>query len=135
MRAFVPYRFVIVALAAALLLLTSSVSYATHLRPTGATPDLDALVISYKDCSPPGTHTHGMTGLPSCAPPTPTSQWLEVGDPVVNGNPANFIGSNRLDVCPVPGCAAPDVRFETKLQDVRCASAALPASVCPTGLH
>ena len=45
---------------------------------------------------------------------------ITVGTPTANGAPAQGTGSIRIDVCPVPGCAAPNVRLEGHARDVRC---------------
>jgi hypothetical protein len=48
------------------------------------------------------------------------SSYLTVGTPDANGTPANSVASARYDVCPVPACAAPDVRVAVSVTDVRC---------------
>jgi hypothetical protein len=91
-----------------------------YVRPKGATPIVTALVIAYDDClSPNATHGGSLT-VGQCNPPVQFSNNLTVGTPDVNGAAANFTGSIRLDVCPVPGCVAPNVRIQTTMSDVRC---------------
>jgi hypothetical protein len=112
---------------------------ATHVRPQGATPKRDSLVISYKACAGPTlTHSAPMSYM-SC-PPAATSPWLTAGTPDSNSLPANFIGSTRLDVCPSPGGCAPgppgaDIHVQIAISDVRCTAAmngSNPAK-CPSG--
>lgn len=129
-------RTVLVTCCAALIgLLTAGTALAGHPRPKGATPKRDSLVIAYAQCTAPNSAHGPSLGTPSCAPPTPTSAWLTVGDPVINGNPANFIGSSRLDVCPSSGCVAPDIRITISMVDVRCTPALATATppVCAGG--
>jgi hypothetical protein len=98
----------------------STTANSVHVRPLGATPILVSMAVAY---NPAGctNRTHG-GGLPfpSCNPPVMTSPNLTIGTPPANGAPAQGTGSIRVDVCPVPGCAAPNVRLEGHSKDVRC---------------
>jgi hypothetical protein len=98
----------------------SSTATSNHVRPQGATPILASMAIAY---NPAGctNRTHG-GGLPfpSCNPPVMSSPNITVGTPPANGAPAQGTGSIRIDVCPVTGCAAPNVRLEGHATDVRC---------------
>jgi hypothetical protein len=119
-------------------LLAASAANAGHWRPKGATPQFDSFVIAYHPCFAGGgpPFRGGAVPAPACAPPAKVSPWLEVGEPTVNGLAAAFIGSSRLDVCPVAGCPpAPDIKVAISLTDIRCTAAlagATPA-VCPAG--
>jgi hypothetical protein len=48
---------------------------------------------------------------------------VTVGSPDANGAAANSIASARYDVCPVPGCAAPNINVLASVSDVRCGGA------------
>jgi hypothetical protein len=89
-------------------------------RPKGATPALVSLVPAFLKCGSPTNRQHG-GGLPfdACNPPEVESSYLTVGTPDANGQIAGSNGSLRLDVCPVPGCAAGDVKFHSSISDVR----------------
>ena len=52
-----------------------------------------------------------------------------MGTPTANGARSNGSGFVRLDVCPVPGCAAPDVRIQAGMNDVRCKAGVAPCPV------
>src|SRR5262245_4626941 len=116
----------------------SSVGPATHVRPKGATPKVDALVIAYRPCAPPFATVHGgpagspLTGQPSC-PPVPTSPFLTAGTPDNNGVPAQFVGSVRQDVQIAP--APSDILVRADMTDVRCGPpiAPNPALCQPNG--
>jgi hypothetical protein len=92
-----------------------------YVRPKGATPIMVSLVPAFKEC----TATNGSHPAPwafsSCTPSEHMSDYLTVGTPDVpgNGQPAKFSGTVRFDVCPVPGCAAPNVKLYANLTDVR----------------
>jgi hypothetical protein len=114
-------------------------AFGTHVRPKGATPINDSLVIAYKPCQLPGNRTHG-GGLPfpSCNPPEQVSNNLTVGSPPANGLPAKFIGQAGYFVCPVmPNCAGVhgDIEILLDATDVRCraALAAATPGVCTAG--
>jgi len=99
----------------------SSTATSTHVRPQGATPILVSMAVAYNPCVGAGNRLHG-GGLPfpSCNPAVMTSPNITIGTPTANGAPAQGTGSIRIDVCPVPGCAAPNVRLEGHAKDVRC---------------
>ena len=106
---------------AALLSLAASAS-ATHIRPKGATPKVDPLVIAYKDCgpgsSPPANANHTPSATqgqwPSCTPPTPLTPYTTVGTPDNNALPSDFVGSVRLDVL------TGDVQVTVKIDGIHC---------------
>jgi hypothetical protein len=93
----------------------------TYVRPKGATPALVSLVPGFQQCVGPGNRQHAgpLTPNNSCNPATESSGTLWFGTPDANGQVANGTGSVRLDVCPVPGCLAPDVKITGSLADVR----------------
>jgi hypothetical protein len=96
----------------------------THVRPKGATPLRDSLVIAQKGCTAPNS-THGAPlAFPSCGPPVQASQFVTSGTPDANGAAANLTGFARLIV------GATDVFIDTSTSDVRCLPATA-ASVCP----
>jgi hypothetical protein len=98
---------------------------ASHVRPKGATPLRDSLVIAQRSCAAPGTTTHGVPlAFPSCSPPGQTSNFLTVGTPDANGAGANMVGYAKLTQL------AADVAIEAQSTDVRCLPATA-ASVCP----
>jgi uncharacterized repeat protein (TIGR01451 family) len=95
---------------------------ALYPRPRGATPLRAALVIAYDPCTNPNEEHQGPLAAPSCSPPSQQSNTLTVGTLDANGNPANSIGSVRLDV--VPGNASTpadeaDVKEAISITDVR----------------
>jgi hypothetical protein len=117
------------------LFLWSSSALSSHVRPKGATPKLDSLVIDYKHCFSPTRSHGGPFSLSSCSPPVPESGNLTVGTPDANTFAANFVGSTRLDYCPsalFPGCTAPaDTALKINLDDIRCTAAVAPAKCAP----
>jgi hypothetical protein len=131
---------VIVMLAALSFSVWASWASATHVRPKGATPKRDSLVISYKSCATPNSVHSGPLAYQSCVPQAPKSPWLTAGTPDANGLPTNFVGYTRLDVCPPPGGCSPgppgaDIEMTVAISDVRCTAAQngnTPA-LCPSG--
>jgi hypothetical protein len=115
-------------LLAVFLLLTAS-AYATHVRPKGATPKVDPLVIAYKDCtpssSPPANANHTPSATqgqwPSCSPPTPLTPYTTVGSPDNNSLASDFVGTVRLDV------GVGDVGVGARIDGIHC-TASLKAS-------
>jgi hypothetical protein len=106
-----------------LLALTQGAS-ATHVRPKGATPLRDSLVVAQKACTASNT-THGAPLLlPSCNPPLQTSASVTAGTPDANGAGANLVGFVKLTQAPA------DVLILSSTTDVRCLPATA-ASVCP----
>jgi hypothetical protein len=61
------------------------------------------------------------------------SPYLTVGTPDANSAAANMSGYVRTDVCPVPGCAAPNVQIAAQVTDVRC-KAAISACGAPNAV-
>jgi WD40 repeat protein len=93
-------------------------------RPKGATPLSTSLALAYDQC-PQGTgnRQHGPPlAVGSCAPPTPSSQYLTVGTLDSNGQQAKAVGLVRFDAKP-GNLATPvdeaDVKLEVSLKDVR----------------
>ena len=112
---------------------------ATHVRPKGATPVSDSLVVAYQPCNGSGNRLHGgALPFPSCNPPVQSSPWLTVGSPPNNGLPAQFIGQASYYACPVmPTCAGQsgNIQIIFDATGVRCRpalSAANPA-LCEPG--
>ena len=122
----------------ALAVLVSGTAIANHVRPRGATPKLDELVIDYQQCQPPGATVHGgpatspLAGQPSC-PPVKESPFLTVGTPDANGVGAQFIGSVKQKVATTP--APSDISVDVDMTDVRCDApiAPNPALCVPNG--
>jgi hypothetical protein len=111
---------------------------ASHLRPRGATPVREALVVAYKSCpndvvtAPNSTHGGPFPAggsNDSCTPAAPASDSLEVGTPDANGAGANFIGSVRLRVQLNDSPDPNDVLINASISDVRCRTST-DASVC-----
>jgi TolB protein len=94
-----------------------------YARPKGATPLQVALVPSYRACDAPDRQ-HGpplMAG--SCSSPQQKSDFLTMGTPDSNGQPAKFRGLVQFDVLPGnPATYADeaDVKVTASLEDVRC---------------
>ena len=75
--------------------LDESTGYA---RPKAATPLNIRLVPAYEQCTSAGG-THGAPlAVPSCSPPSLSSDYLTVGTPDANGKPGNFVGAVNLKV-------------------------------------
>jgi hypothetical protein len=91
-----------------------------YVRPKGATPILASLVPAYAECSSANRVHGGGLAHDSCNPVSLSSSTLTTGTPDANGAATNMAGSVRFDVCPVPGCAAPNIRIEVSASDVRC---------------
>src|SRR3954470_162504 len=113
---------------------------ATHVRPKGATPKRDSLVISYRSCSSPNAMHSAPQSYASCTPQTATSPWLTAGTFDSNGLNSNFIGFTRLDVCPSPGGCSPgppgaDIKMTVAVSDVRCTAMqnGTTPGLCPSG--
>jgi hypothetical protein len=122
---------VTVALGAMALALVSPAG-ATHLRPKGASPLRDSLVVAQKPCVGAPTVAHNSPPVPaptSCTaastPPNPVqaSTYLTAGEPTVNGAPAQFIGFVLLKVIGSPNN---DVQIQSNLTDIRCQTGASP---------
>lgn len=131
-------------LCALMVLLIPSAALASHARPKSASPVTVTLVPAFDAClgaSPPGM-THGAPlVLPSCSPPTQTSQYLTMQAPDRSAPHAGVAdGAGALTfrvVCHAPGtttevgvspCTAPlgeqiDVRMSLTLSGVRCTGA------------
>jgi hypothetical protein len=113
---------------------------ASHVRPRGATPVREALVVAYKPCPNDvvtlANSTHGgpfpsAGSNTSCTPAVPASDSLEVGTPDTpsNGAGVNFIGSVRLRVQLNANPTPNDVLINASISDVRCRPST-DASVC-----
>jgi hypothetical protein len=95
---------------------------AGYVRPKGATPVLVSLVPAFAPCASTNRAHAAPLAYGSCSPPAQASPSTTVGTGDSNGAPTNMAGSVRLDVCPIPGCAAPNVGLQVAASDVRCAS-------------
>jgi hypothetical protein len=96
-----------------------------YARPKAATPSTVALVPAYEECSGEANASHGAPlAMPSCSPPVPSSDYLTIGSPDANGNPATSTGKLELKVVgespidPLNGDQA-DVQLTTSITDVR----------------
>jgi hypothetical protein len=69
-----------------------------YARPKAATPTSVALVPAYEECLDEGSNaSHGAPlAVPACNPPVPSSDYLTVGSPDANGNPAGSAGKLNL---------------------------------------
>jgi hypothetical protein len=86
-------------------------------RPKGATPELTALVVAYKQCTSPNRDHGGPPALakPSCNPPMQESSFLTVGTgDAWPGTTPNMSGTVRYDTV-----SPADVKIATKVTDVR----------------
>jgi hypothetical protein len=95
----------------------------SHVRPKGATPVTDSLVLAHQPCTAPNTQHAPPLAFPSCQPAMQSSKFLSVGTPDSNGAMANFIGRAQVITLASP----PDVRVRVDLTDVRC----LPTNTSP----
>jgi hypothetical protein len=93
----------------------------TYVRPKGATPILTALVPAYQACASANRAHLGGINNSSCNPPNQASGQATLGTPDAPGNNqvANGSGSVRMDVCPVTGCLAGNVKILASVADVR----------------
>ena len=102
---------------------------ASHVRPKGATPLRDSLVIAQKQCASFNNTHNSPPTVQSCTQPSPfpqqESSWLTAGTADVNGAGSNSVGFVRLDVL------SADIQIQMSLSDVRCMPATALA-VCPT---
>jgi hypothetical protein len=91
-------------------------------RPKGATPVRVSLVPAYEECTN-ASSTHGAPlSMPSCTPPTPSSDHLTVGTPDANGEAAGFTGFFRAGVIvgdPSTPSDEADLALSASLTDVR----------------
>jgi hypothetical protein len=118
-RTFVPLALAATALT---MLVLADIAAAGHPRPKSASPMRLSMVPAFNACASPN-RTHGPPlGFPSCNPPVQSSNSITVGEPTVNGAPANSIASIRIIV--VPGDPGPpddsDVRLIANATDIRC---------------
>jgi lipase/uncharacterized protein/lipase (class 2) len=102
----------------------NTISLDGYARPVSATPATISLVPAFEPCTgADGSHAPPLTA-PSCSAPTPTSDYLTVGTPDANGNPARSTGQVRLMVVgefPISsenGNQA-DVQISSTISDVR----------------
>jgi hypothetical protein len=83
-------------------------------RPRGATPMYLPLTVAFDDCGAGPTHDPPFGGT-TCGPPRQSSSDLTVGEPTVNGKPANMVGYVRIStLSPSNG------KVEVSISDVRC---------------
>jgi hypothetical protein len=120
-----------------LAVLASGTAYATHVRPRGASPKLDALAIAYRTCAQVnkvhgGPATSPLTGLPSCDP-VQESPFLTTGTPDANGAAAQMVGTVKQTVVSAPSPS--DIKLTADITDVRCRPpiAPNPALCVPNG--
>ena len=137
-RSFLSKHWISVGLGLLIALMWSNAASADFVRPRGATPKTDALVISYEPCGSQTPTAHGgpasspLTGMSSCQP-VKSSPFLTAGTPGVNGQTAQFLGSVRQDVITAPSPS--DIKLTAKMDDVRCERgiAGNPALCTPNG--
>jgi acyl-homoserine lactone acylase PvdQ len=94
-------------------------------RPQGAGPLRVPLVPAFSACSSPNRQHGPPLAYGSCNPPAERSDYLTVGTPDANGNPANSVGSERFTVFPGNPSSPTDeadVNVDFSLTDVRRAS-------------
>ena len=105
------------ALSASALVLASPAG-AGHLRPKGATPLRDSLVVAQKQCQATNNTHNSPPTVSSCTPPgglpAQESSWVTAGTPDVNGVGSNFIGNVNLLAL------SNDVQIRMQVSDVRC---------------
>jgi uncharacterized repeat protein (TIGR01451 family) len=77
---------------------STTVTPGGHVRPKGAATVRSSLVPAYRICEPDQANLiHGPPmGSPSCSNPSPTTSYLTLGAPDVNGQPAKSEGRVRL---------------------------------------
>jgi acyl-homoserine lactone acylase PvdQ len=93
-----------------------------YARPQGASPLRVSLVPAYRACGSPNRQHGPPLAFGSCNPPAQRSDYLTVGTPDANGNPARSVGMMRLGVFPGnPSTSADeaDVNLVFSLTDVR----------------
>jgi hypothetical protein len=90
-----------------------------------------SLTVAYNDCTDPN-ETHGPPlAFGSCSPPTQSSDYLTVGTPDANGQPAKSIGFLRFGTHigdPSTATDEADVRLDASVTDVRCRIAFFPCA-------
>jgi hypothetical protein len=104
----------------------------TYARPAGGTPLRVPLVPAYKQCNANEATHRGSWNSQACYAPAPESNFLTVGTPDFNGQPANSSGSLRVDVfcnggavgetapCTTTAGDQLDGQIVVNLTDVRC---------------
>ena len=120
-----PISFLRLVAVPALLVLFASPALAGHIRPKGAKKYISSLVPAYQACSAPD-RVHGPPlSFGSCSP-APTSQYVTVGTPDVNGAAAQFVGSVEWKAyLGLPGPPHDTQSFlRLNLTDIRCTAAA-----------
>jgi hypothetical protein len=93
-----------------------------YARPMGASPLRVSLVPAYLVCRAPNRAHGPPLDSPSCAPPEQLSQYLTVGTPDANGQPASSVGFARLGVLtgnPATVADEADVALVIAVTDVR----------------
>ena len=106
------------------LALSVQVLPAGYARPKGASPINIRLVPAFEECTSSNASHGAPLAVPSCNPPVPSSDYLTVGTPDANGQPANFAGQVNLKVIgespidPNNGDQA-DVEITISLNDIR----------------
>jgi hypothetical protein len=115
-------------------------------RPAAGAQFRVPLVIAYDECTTGSANRSHSGGLaaPSCNPVQASSSWLTVGTRNANGFDPQGVGFVKATVCvdgtttsgtcsTPPGMAAPDVRLETSITDVRCRLGASGQGSCEGG--
>lgn len=105
------------------LLLVSSQSIATHVRPKAATPVYASVVPAYEPCTAPNRVHAAPLSYSSCNPPVPTSPNVTIGTPDANGAAANSVGFIKLIRSNGPGTNDSDLAITAIVTDVRCQGA------------
>jgi hypothetical protein len=111
--------------ALSVLLLVSSQSIATHVRPKAATPVYASVVPVYEPCAAPNRVHAAPLSYSSCNPPVPTSPNVTVGSPDANGAAANSVGFIKLVWSNGPGTNDADLAITAIVTDVRCQGASV----------
>jgi hypothetical protein len=110
-----------------LLVATSGVASANHVRPKAATPKHDPLVPAYDPCVTPNTTGHiGQLVFGACVPVSGATANVALGTPPANLAVANGVGSQTLTVVLSPN----NVNVVFKDSDIRCNSLAVNTGHC-----
>ncbi len=99
-----------------------SIAPNAYARPKAATPISVPFVPAYTACISPNRVHAAPLSFNSCSPPAQVSQYLTLGTPDANGQPAKSVSDLRLLVLPgnpsTPANEA-DARYEVSITDVR----------------
>jgi hypothetical protein len=97
-----------------------------QVRPKGASPMYLPLTVAFKDCGAGPTHDPPFNTA-TCGPAQAGSDQLTAGEPLVNGKPANLVGSIKIKTT-----SPSNGQVTVNITDVRCKT--LFANGCPTML-